>query len=109
MCDERSWLPLHFAIALFTLRDPKAFLLCDQSGRCVLHLVTQYSESVELLQIMLQINQSMTRSVFKDNNRYGTYPSALLCERFKFPTFLEMLTCLIEVDSSVDVIYDGIA
>jgi ankyrin repeat protein len=167
MSDERSWLPMHFAIALyiqneisaddvhmlhtsdpiamyrlseeevseeeialigctpahflcmqkepnmamvryFTLRDPKAFLLCDQSGRCVLHLVAQYSESVELLQIMLQIDHSMTKSIFEDDNRYDAYPLGLLCQRSKFPTFLEMVTCLIEVDSSVEVIYNGI-
>lgn len=31
------------------LHDPKAFSLCDQSGRCTLHLVAQYSKSMELL------------------------------------------------------------
>jgi hypothetical protein len=25
-------------VRYFSLRDPKAFLLCDQSGRCALHL-----------------------------------------------------------------------
>ena len=113
MSDERTWLPLHFAIALFEqkkisaedvhlmhatdvlamyhlsddkerrhgqgiwiggrtsahllcmqkepnlsmvryfcLRDPKAFLFCDQSGRCALPLAAQYSERVEQLQAL---------------------------------------------------------
>jgi hypothetical protein len=117
MTDERSWLPMHFAISLsvenkiseedvhvlhaidplamhrlsekdkdgtmtgFTpvhllcmqkkpnmslvryvsLRDPKAFILCDKRNRCALHYVAQYSESLELLQTVLQIDHTMTK------------------------------------------------
>jgi hypothetical protein len=36
-------------VRFFCIRDPRAFASCDQSGRCALHLVAQYSERVELL------------------------------------------------------------
>jgi hypothetical protein len=117
MTDERSWLPMHFAMALtvenriseedvhvlhaidplamhrlsekdkdgmmtgftpihllcmqkrpnmslvryLSLRDPKAFILCDKRNRCALHFVAQYSESLELLQTVLQIDHTMTK------------------------------------------------
>lgn len=43
-------------VRYFSLRDPKAFYLFDQKGRCAIHLAVQYSESVELLQTILQID-----------------------------------------------------
>jgi hypothetical protein len=42
---------------------PEASVLCDQSGRYALHLVAQYSESLELLQDILQIDQKITKIV----------------------------------------------
>jgi hypothetical protein len=38
------------------VRDPKAPVLRDQSGRCALHLVAQFSESLELLKDILRID-----------------------------------------------------
>jgi ankyrin repeat protein len=167
MSDERSWLPMHFAIALniqnkigaedvhmlhttdplamyrlsqeklsdeegtllgctpahllcmqkvpdmsmvryFCIRDPKAFLLCDRSGRCALHLATQYSESVELLQMILQIDETMVNSSVQNNDENETKPLGFLCRRPEFPTFHEMVACLVEINSSVQVIYDGV-
>jgi hypothetical protein len=167
MSDKRSWLPMHFAIALFLenkiteedvhvlhttdplamyrlsekklsdeegtllgctpahllclkkepnmlmvryfcLRDPKAFLLCDRSGRSALHLAAQYSESVELLQTLLQMDETMAKSSFQNEEEHETKPLGLLCRRIEFPTFHQMIACLIEVDSSVPIIYDGI-
>jgi ankyrin repeat protein len=165
--DERSWLPMHFAIALnigdeiseddvFTLlsadplsmhrlskvveveedddedeekygctpahilcmqkqpkmsllrdiclRDPEAFVLCDQSGRCALHLAAQYSESLALVQFILQIDTNMTNWSFRE----VMAPLSLLCRRLEFPTFDKMVKCLIEVDSSVEVVSSGI-
>jgi hypothetical protein len=88
------------------LEDPKISVLCDQSGRCALHLVAQYSESLELLQDILQIDHKMTKSTF-DNEDTGDEipPLGLLCRRRHFPTFDALVLCFIEVDSSVDVIY----
>jgi ankyrin repeat protein len=176
MNDERSWLPMHFAIALsvrnsiseddlhillstdplamhrlsskededdddddddvkpligcspahllcmrkqpkmslvryFCLRDPRAFALRDQSGRCALHLAAQYSESLELLQEILQIDSKMTKAMFSMQDifhRQNTTPLGLICRRLEFPSFDKMVLCLIEADSSVEVIHDGI-
>jgi hypothetical protein len=88
----------------FSLRDPKVFLLCDQSGRCAFHLAAQYSESVVLLHTILQIDQAMTKSLFGDDD---ITPLGLLCRRLEFPTFHQMVTCLLEVKSSEEVVYDA--
>jgi hypothetical protein len=162
MTDERSWLPMHYAVALtvenkiseedvlilhaanplamhsfsgkdnkgFTpihilcmqkrpsvslvrkmcLRDPQAFVLCGQSGRSALHMVAQYSESLEVLQSVLQIDHSLTKK--EVDGPYGgvrmTTPLGLLCGRFEFPSFHDMVSCLMDIDSSVQVIYDGV-
>jgi ankyrin repeat protein len=167
--DERNWLPLHFAVALFAedkisaedvhllhtndllamyrlselergdeekdkyligctpahllcmqqqpkmemvrhfcICDPKAFLLRDQSGRCTLHLAAEYSESVELLQAMLQIDVTMTKCSLDSDHEMERTPLGLLCGRFEFPTFHEMVACLIGANSSVAVVYDGV-
>jgi hypothetical protein len=117
--EEVGYTPVHLLcmqkepklslIRYFSLRDPKAFLLCDKYGRSSLHLVANYSESLGLLQTILQVNQTMTK---EDSINYKDKytPLGLLCERcvFDFPRFFEMLSCLIDVDSTVEVIYDGI-
>jgi hypothetical protein len=75
--DERSWFPQHFALALgvsnriseddirimlsvdplpkhqLSKREGDAVIMCNESGRCALHLVAQYSESLELLEDIL--------------------------------------------------------
>jgi ankyrin repeat protein len=161
MTDERSWLPMHYAVALtvenkisekdvlilhaanplamhsfsgndnkgFTpihflcmqkrpsvslvrkmcLRDPQAFVLCDHSGKSALHMVAQYSESLEVLQCVLQIDHTLTSKMV--DGPYGeikTTPLGLLCGRSEFPSFHDMVSCLIDIDSTVKVIYDGI-
>jgi hypothetical protein len=96
-------------VRYFCVRNPKAFLLCDQSGRCALHLVAQYSESVELLQCILQMDSTMTKRHFDESGTgEETTPLGLLCRRLEFPTFDKMVSCLIEVDSTVEVIADSI-
>jgi hypothetical protein len=80
--------------------------VCDKSGRCALHLVAEYSESPELLQDILLIDHKMTKMVIKSDEKTIT-PLGLLCRRRHFPAFDAMVSCLIEVDSSVAVIYDG--
>jgi ankyrin repeat protein len=133
--NERSWLPQHFALALgvrdIVSEDDIRIMLsvdplpthrlskregeaadvhtkCDESGRCALHLVAQYSESLELLEDVLQIDHKMTKMVFEfEDTGEETTPLGILCRRPHFPTFDAMVLTLIEVDSSVDVIYDG--
>lgn len=70
-----------------------------------LHLVAEYSDSVELQQILIQLNVSMTKRKvsFKGVNRLG-----ILCRRKQFPATMNMMHCLIEVDKSVAVIENGI-
>jgi hypothetical protein len=91
------------------LRDPQAFVLCDHSGKSALHMVAQYSESLEVLQSVLQIDHLLTSK--RVDGPYGgnkTTPLGLLCGRSEFPSFQDMVSCLIGIDSTVKVIYDGI-
>lgn len=96
-------------VRYFCIRDPKSFFLRDNKGRCTLHLAAQYSESVDLLQTLLQINEKMTEFFSGDNGYYGnSSPLGLLCRRSEFLTFHDMLLCLIDVDNTVEVIHDGV-
>jgi ankyrin repeat protein len=103
LCSQKQ--PKMSLLMNICLRDPEAFVLCDQSGRCALHLAAQYSESLEMLQFILQIDRNMTKA--RDTIDEVT-PLGLLCRRCQFPTFHKMVACLIEIDSSVEVISNGI-
>jgi hypothetical protein len=130
--DERSWLPQRFTLALgvrnriseddirimlsvdplpkqrLSKREGNAVFMCDISGRCALHLVAQYSKSLELLEDILQIDHMMTKVVSEsDYTREKSSPLGFLCRRPHFPLFDAMVLCLIEVDSSVEVISNG--
>jgi hypothetical protein len=132
--DKQSWFPQHFAIALgvrnkiseddirvmlsvdplptqrLSKREGDAFIMCDEKGRCALDLVAQYSESLELLEDILQIDHKMTKMVFESGDMESeATPLDLLCSRPHFSTFDAMVLSLIEVDSSVEVIYDGMS
>jgi hypothetical protein len=91
----------------FCLRDPKAFVLCDCLGKSALHMVTQYSESLEVLQSVLQIDHTLTTKSVVGPFKENTTPLGLLCGRHSFSSFHEMFVCLIEVNSTLQVIYDG--
>jgi ankyrin repeat protein len=133
MSAERSWLPQHFAIALgvrnyisedkirimlsidpltmdrLTQNEEGIFGAYNLNCRCALHLVAQYSKSLNLLQDILQTNHIMTQMVFEsEDTGLETTPLGLLSKRHHFPTFDNMVLCLIEVDSTVEVIYDGV-
>jgi ankyrin repeat protein len=135
LSDERSWLPQHFALALgvrnkiseddirimlsvdplLTHRLSKReevgeFIKCDESGRCALHLVAQYSESLELLEDILQIDHKMTKMVSEFEYRgKDITPLGFLCSRLPhFPTFYAMALTLTEVDSSIDGVFSVI-
>jgi hypothetical protein len=75
IADKHSWFPQHFAIALgirnkisedyirimlsvdplpthrLSKREGDAVIMCDENGRCALHLVAQYSESLNYFKI----------------------------------------------------------
>jgi hypothetical protein len=66
-------------------------------------MVALYSESLEVLQSVLQIDHTLT----KNRVDAGATSLGLLCGRIQFPSFHEMVSCLIEVDGTVSVIFDG--
>jgi hypothetical protein len=106
LCMQKQ--PTMSLVRFFCLCNPQAFLLCNQKGRCVLHLVVMFSESSELLQSMLQIDHSMTNKKIAKAPMGRKTALGLLCARVEFPFFKEMVTSLIGVDCSVAVISDGI-
>jgi ankyrin repeat protein len=117
--DKRGYTPIHLLcmqkrpsmslVRKMCLRDPQAFILCGHSGKSALHLVAQYSESLEVLQSVLQIDHTLTRKkVDVPYRRSKVSPLGLLFGRSDFPSFHEMFLCLIDIDSTVEVIFDGI-
>jgi hypothetical protein len=118
--DNKGYAPIHLLcmqkrpnislVRKICLRDPQAFMLCDHEGKSALHMVVQYSESLEVLQSVLQIDHSPTKK--RVIGLYGLMkatPLGLLCRRSEFSLFHKMVSCLIEVDSTDSAIYDGIA
>jgi hypothetical protein len=95
-------------VRYFSLRDPQAFIICNQGGGgCALHMVAQHSESLEALQSVLQIDHTVTSKPANGQFRFRTTALGLLCGRLEFPSFQEMFLRLIEVDSTVEVIFNG--
>jgi hypothetical protein len=92
----------------FSLRDPKAFVLCDHLGKSALHMIAQYSESLEVLQRVLQIDHTLTTKRVLGPFEDFTTALGFLCGRHDFPSFYDMFLCLIEVDSTVEVIFYGV-
>jgi hypothetical protein len=85
--------------------------MCDAIGRCALHLVAQYSVSLELLQDILQIDYNMTKMATCTEEVGGikkVTPLGSLRRRPQFSTFDKMFLCLIEVNSTAKVISNGI-
>jgi hypothetical protein len=131
MPDERSWLPQHFALAIgvrnkisednirnmlsvdplpgqrLSKREGDTVIICDESSLYALHLVAQYSESLELLEDILQIDHNITKMV-SESEDIGEETTLLgfLCRRCHFPAFDAMVLTLTEVDSSVYSIFD---
>jgi hypothetical protein len=94
-------------LASHRLSKEAADVSSKQSGRCALHLVAQYSESLELLQDVLRIDHKMTKMDSEsEKTRKETTPLGFLCSRPHFPTFDDMVLCLIGVDSSVEIVSD---
>jgi ankyrin repeat protein len=73
-----------------------------------LHLAAKHSESVELLQILLQLDKSVTKMKAAFSYEVLHTPLEMLCERTESAVVMDMILCLIEVDSSVEVIEGAI-
>jgi hypothetical protein len=75
-----------------------------------LHLAAEYSESIELLQILFQLDKSVAKimagSHYEDQTPHT--PLGILCGRKESTARMDMIQCLIEVDSSVKVVEDAI-
>lgn len=78
-----------------------------QYGLFPLHLAAKHSESVELLQILLQLDVSIANKKSSHDKVLGS-PLSILCKRKYFPAFMDMVHCLIKVDKTVEVIENSI-
>jgi hypothetical protein len=105
------------------MRDLKAFSICVVNETSAPHLLFSVynalqlaavsSESIELLRILLQIDQSMikkTASISDGSQNSSASPLSCLCKRStsQFSTFNGMLECLMAADSSSEVLNEGI-
>jgi ankyrin repeat protein len=73
-----------------------------------LHLAAKHSQSVELLQILLQLDKSVTKKKSASYDEIPHTPLGILCTEEESPVVRDMILCLIKVDSSVEVIEDAI-
>jgi hypothetical protein len=75
-----------------------------------LHLAAEYSESMELLQIFLQLDKSVTiiKAGLHCEETTSQTPLGILCGRVESTARMSMIVCLIEVDHSVEVIENAI-
>lgn len=71
-------------------------------------MAAKYSESVEQRQILLQLDVSVTKKRTSHHDTFGHIPLGILCRRKNSPAFMDMVRCLIEVDSGVEVIENAI-
>jgi hypothetical protein len=79
-------------------RKGDAYDICDE------HLVAQYSESLELLEDISQIDHNMARWITEsEDSREDSTPLSLLCRRRHFSTFDAMVLSITEVE----VMYDS--
>jgi hypothetical protein len=74
-----------------------------------LHLAAKHSQSIELLQILLQLDQSVTKKKSASYGKIPHTPLGILCGRGESPVVMDMILCLIKVDRSVEVIEDAIS
>lgn len=74
-----------------------------------LHIAAKYSESVEVLQKLLQVDTKITSTSTNASHYPNEFALGLLCKREEFPGFRDMLSCLLIVDSSTVVIENAIS
>lgn len=101
-------------IRFLIIHNPNAFnqsCLFDNNfnlehSRYPLHLSSEYSQSVELLQILLQLDVSVTK---KKTSSHGMTPLAVLCTRKPFSAQVNMIHCLLDVDNTIEVIGNALS
>mmetsp|Transcript_9162 Transcript_9162/g.9024 ORF Transcript_9162/g.9024 Transcript_9162/m.9024 type:complete len:569 (+) Transcript_9162:2-1708(+) len=73
-----------------------------------LHIAAMYSESIEVIRMVIQVSTEIlsTATCF---GRSGGFPLGLLCKRDEFSGFWDIFSCLLEIDSSPEVIADAIS
>jgi acetolactate synthase regulatory subunit len=118
LCMQRH--PNMSLVKYLSMRDLRAFSICaiDESSysdvsmnvRNAIQLAAASSESIELLRILLQIDQSMMKKPESLISSKSKSALGYLCERSasQFSTFNGMLECLMTADSSSEVLNEGI-
>jgi hypothetical protein len=97
-----------------SMRDSKAFTMsvsCHEFyNGCMnsLQLAAQYCESVELIRDLMQIDQSMAKTVGELDLMRSVTALGFLCGRSHFPSFNVIYKCLIAADSSIEVVSDAV-
>jgi hypothetical protein len=97
-----------------SISDSKAFTMsvsCCVSyngSRNALQLAAQYSESVELIRGLTQVDRFMAKNSKEFNLIKPVTALGFLCGRSHFTSFNEMFECLIATDSSIEVLNDGL-
>jgi hypothetical protein len=82
----------------------------DTNPLYLLHFAAEYSESIEVLQMLLQVDTGVTSIRVGPEEPYeGEFPLGLLCRREEFPGFWDMVSCLLKEDSSDEVIVNAIS
>lgn len=61
-----------------------------------------------MLQCALQIEHSLKKKAAEGPRGKSTVPLGFLFGRFEFVSFHKMLLCLIEINSTVEVIFQGV-
>lgn len=102
-------------VKYLSIRNLKAFSMCiheeingDRETLNTLQLVAENSESVELLRIILEIDQSMSKKTASGFVQHALGP---LCRRSasQFSTFYGMLECLLTANSDSEIVSDALA
>jgi ankyrin repeat protein len=106
LCMQKK--PNMSVVRKICLLDPQAFVSSDHSGKSALHIIAQHSESMEMLQSILQMDHSLTKKKVIGPMAGKATPLGLLSGRSVFPSFDDMIKCLIDTDSTIEVIYDGV-
>lgn len=121
LCMQRY--PSLSLVKYLSMRDLRAFTICAikesnysvaQRDVCnAIQLAAASSESVELLRILLQVDQSMIKkptSIRNGSLDISASPLSRLCKRSasQFSTFNGMLECLMAADNSSEILNEGI-
>jgi ankyrin repeat protein len=122
--DKAGYSPGHFLcmqiepnmslMRYLSTHNNKAYTIrvcCGESykgSRNALQLAAQFSESVDLIRDLMQIDQSMTNKVESYSNQRSVTALGFLCGRSHSTSFNEIYELLIAANSSVEVVIDDL-